>query len=269
MAQSSLKFILFAALLLGSPEFSVAQIRFPEKPGERAFISDEANLLSSATIETLRGKLSEVLREIAIPIVIASIGSQYDYGAGEMSIETYARRLYDEWGIGHQRVTVRGRGVGRAEDIDWNKGILLLVAVDDRKARIELGAGFGREKDAICATIMSDHIVPLFKAGDYEGGILAGTRALSQMALGETITPPPRPWWHYAVMILAPILFVFTIVSLCRRGTSGWAWVFWAAVFSLLGGLLYELLHSSDGDGFGGGSFGGGFSGGGGATGSW
>ena len=56
-----------------------------------------------------------------------------------MSIETYARILYDEWGIGHKRITVKGPGVGRSADIPWNKGILLLVAVDDRKARIELG----------------------------------------------------------------------------------------------------------------------------------
>ncbi len=117
---------------------------------------------------------------------------------------------------------------------------------------------------------MSEHIIPFFKAGDYEGGILAGTRALAQMAIGEAITAPPRPWWHYALMILLPFLAVFTFVSLIRRGSSGWAWLFWAAVFSILGSLLYAILTSSDNnDGFGGGSFGGGFSGGGGATGSW
>ncbi len=84
----------------------------------------------------LEVRLTEVLKEIAIRIIVVGIGSQRDHGAGSMSIETYARILYDEWGIGHQRVTIRGAGVGRSEDIDWNKGILLLVAVDDRKARI-------------------------------------------------------------------------------------------------------------------------------------
>ena len=270
MAHSLLKLILLAVFLFGLPELAEAKVRFPPKPSGDSFISDVASLLSADSASELEVRLTEVLKERAIPIIVVGIGSQHDYGAGSMSIETYARILYVEWGIGHQRVTVRGAGVGRSEDIDWNKGILLLVAVDDRKARIELGAGFGRAKDSLCASIMSEHIIPFFKAGDYEGGILAGTRALAQMALGEAITAPPRPWWHYGLMICLPILAVFTFVSLIRRGSSGWAWLFWAAVFSILGSLLYAILTSSDNnDGFGGGSFGGGFSGGGGATGSW
>ena len=73
---------------------------------------------------------------------------------------------------------------------------------------------------------------------------------------------------------LAIGLMVFTIVSLIRRGASGWAWLFWGAIFSLIGYLLYSFLRSSmssggGGGGFSGGSFGGGYSGGGGATGSW
>ena len=143
-----------------------------------------------------------------------------------------------------------------------------MVSVKDRK-RIELGAGFGLDKDAICQSIMSEHIIPFFKAGDYEGGILTGIRALSQMAKGETVEPPPRPWWHYGAVVLVVILVIFTIVSLVRRGSSGWAWLFWAAVFSLIIYLLIEFLTSTDGDGFSGGSYGGGFSGGGGASGSW
>ncbi len=270
MGHFLLKLILLTIFLFGLPEFAEAKVRFPPKPSGDSFISDEASLLSADSASELEVRLTEVLKERAIPIIVVGIGSQHDYGAGSMSIETYARILYDEWGIGHQRVTVRGAGVGRSEDIDWNKGILLLVAVDDRKARIELGAGFGRAKDSLCASIMSEHIIPFFKAGDYEGGILAGTRALAQMALGETVTAPPRPSWHYALMVLLPILAGFTFVSLIRRGSSGWAWLFWTAVFSILGWLFYVILTSSgDSDGFGGGSFGGGFSGGGGATGSW
>tara|TARA_B100002019_G_scaffold291578_1_gene312142 strand:- start:477 stop:1346 length:870 start_codon:yes stop_codon:yes gene_type:complete len=246
-----------------------AEIRFPKKPVEGKFVVDQANLLSTTSITQLESGLAELLKEMAIPIIFLSIHSQQDFGAGGMSIETYARILYDEWGIGHKRITVKGRGAGRSAEIPWNKGILLLVSVKDRKARIELGAGFGLDKDAICQSIMSEHIIPFFKAGDYEGGILTGIRALSQMAKGETVEPPPRPWWHYGAVVLVVILAVFTIVSLVRRGSSGWAWLFWAAVFSLIIYLLIEFLTSTDGDGFSGGSCGGGFSGGGGASGSW
>lgn len=73
-------------------------------------------------------------------------------------------------------------------------------------------------------------------------------------------------------MILGFIgLAIFTVVSLARRGASGWAWIFWGVVFSAVGAILYHMLTNSGGSGGGysGGSFGGGSSGGGGATGSW
>ena len=83
----------------------------------------------------------------------------------------------------------------------------------------------------------------------------------------------PRPWWHFALVIGYIGLMIFTIVSLARSGASGWAWLFWATVFAIIGAILYSLAtssgNSSSGGSFGGGSFGGGFSGGGGATGSW
>ena len=134
---------IFVALLIGFCSFSNAEVRFPLKPAEGKFIVDQASLLSASSITQLETQLTKLLSEMAIPIIFVSIQSQQDFGAGGMSIETYARILYDEWGIGHKRITVKGRGVGRSAEIPWNKGILLLVAVNDRKARIELGAGFG------------------------------------------------------------------------------------------------------------------------------
>ena len=67
-------------------------------------------------------------------------------------------------------------------------------------------------------------------------------------------------------MVLLVVLAIFTIVSLIRRGSSGWAWVFWAAVFAIMVWLFFFFLTN---DGFEGGSCGGGSSGGGGASGSW
>jgi uncharacterized protein len=119
---------------------------------------------------------------------------------------------------------------------------------------------------------MQDYIIAGFREGDYSGGILAGVVALDKMARELELPKIPRPWWHYALIVGFIGLAIFTVVSLKRRGASGWAWLFWAAAFSLVGYLLYRMLTnagSSNGGGFSGGSFGGGFSGGGGATGSW
>jgi uncharacterized protein len=261
-----MRFLLYVSLIVGFCTFADAEIQFPLKPVEGKFFVDEVNLLSVSSANELEARLAVVLKEKAIPIIFVSIQSLKTYGAGSMSIERYARRLYDHWGIGHERITVEGRGIGRSVDIPWNKGILFLVAVDDRKARIELGGGFLQHKNATCRSIMSDHIIPFFRKGDYQEGILNGIQALSQMAKGETVEPPPRPIWHYGLMVLLVVLAIFTIVSLIRRGSSGWAWVFWAAVFAI---IIWLFFSSTPGDGFDGGSYGGGCSGGGGSSGSW
>ena len=155
-------------------------------------------------------------------------------------------------------------------------GVALAVSQGDRKARIELGAGWRRDKDDLCRRIMDEQIIPRFKAGEFSAGIAAGVEALDKMARGLELPgpppPPPRPWWHYALIVGFFALLIWTVVSLIRRGSSGWAWLLWAAVFALIGYLLYTFLtrgRGSMGGGYSGGSFGGGFSGGGGATGSW
>ncbi len=236
-----------------------------DPPGQREFILDGAQLLDEETEAKLRANCDKLLTDKAIPIIIVTINSMADHGGAGLRIETFARLLFDQWGIGHAELN-SGRG---GSSFSWNNGILLLVSKGDRKARIELGADWGREKDQLCKQIMDRRIVPKFRQDDYSRGISAGVEALDAMAREKELPKVPRPWWHYALIVGFIGLAVFTFVSMFRRGSSGWAWLFWAAAFSLVGYLLYNLLASSGGGGFSGGSLGGGFSGGGGASGSW
>ena len=232
------------------------------RPGDRQFILDQAELISAEGREEIEQVCDKLLTEKATPIMVVTIPSMAEVGGEGLRIETFARLLFDQWGIGILELN------GQA----WNSGILLLVSEGDRKARIELGAGWGREQDALCRTIMDEQIIPRFKEGDFSGGIVAGALALDKMARGLERPTRPRPWWHYAAIVGFIVLAVWTVVSLIRRGSGGWAWVFWAFVLGIVGMLLYSLLTRSargGGGGFSGGSFGGGFSGGGGATGSW
>lgn len=234
-----------------------------DPPGPREFILDKANVLDPAVRENLGKTCDKLLTDKATPIIIVTVRSMADYGGQGLRIETFARLLFDQWGI----------GIARLGKQNWNTGILVLVSVGDRKARIELGAGWGREKDQLCQQIMDERMVPRFREGDYSGGISAAVEALDAMARGKELPAVPRPWWHYAMVVGFIGLAVFTVVSLIRRGTSGWAWLLWGAVFAGVGYLLYSFLTSSSrggsGGGYSGGSFGGGFSGGGGASGSW
>ena len=116
---------------------------------------------------------------------------------------------------------------------------------------------------------MDEQIIPNFKEGNYPQGIIAGVVGLEHMARGLELPPPVKPKWFFPVVTISIILFIFTVVSLIRRGSSGLAWLFWGVVFSILFFVILSALRSSNSGGFGGGSFGGGFSGGGGASGSW
>ncbi len=244
-------------------------IEFPPRPGDRDFIFDGANLLSDEKEQEIRGNLDLLLTEKAIPIIIVTINSLSEYDAGHLSIESYAQALFNQWGIGHPNLRVKGEGFGRSKDISWNKGILLLVSVNDRRARIELGADFGHSKDHICSQIMGEYIIPFFKKDDHEGGIFYGVQALEKMAREEQLPEIPRPLSHYLLIAGAIVISIFTVVSLVRKGSSGWAWVFWGIVLTVLWYIILGLLKSKSSSGFSGGSFGGGFSGGGGASGSW
>ena len=231
-------------------------------PRDREFVRDLAGMLDPESKERIKELCDSLLTDKATPIIVITIESMAKHGGGGMRIETFATLLFDQWGIGHATL-------GKQE---WNTGILLLVSRDDRKARIELGAGWGRREDGLCRQIMDEHIVFHFKQGQFSEGIESGVVALDKMGRKLELPACPRPWWHYALIVGYIGLMVFTIVSLVRSGASGWAWIFWATVFAVIGYILYTIVtskSSSGGGSFGGGSFGGGFSGGGGATGSW
>ena len=251
--------------LVFAPGLAVhGQIIQLDPPGQEDFILDRAGLITPEAATKIRETCQALLYEQGVPIVVVTIESMAAHGGPNLRIETFATLLFNQWGIGHEQVAGRS----------YNRGMLLLVSQGDRKARIELGADWGREFDPAASDIMDQHIIPHFKKGDFSAGILAGVEGLNNMARGLELPPPPVEWWHYALVFGGIALLVFTAVSMLRSGASGWAWLLWAAIFGILGFILYNALTAQSqggggGGSFSGGSFGGGFSGGGGATGSW
>ncbi|MCB9895031.1 MAG: TPM domain-containing protein [Planctomycetes bacterium] len=229
-------------------------------PGPREFILDNARMISETDKTTIRQLCDKLLTDTATPIVVVTIESMAEYGGGGMSIEAFASALFNQWGVGQAKINGQ----------DFNTGMLLLVSQLDRKARIEFGAGLGRRYDAQAQQIMDELIIPNFKAGDFSEGIKQGVTGLEQIARGLDVPQRPIPAWVYFAVAIFIGLAIFTVVSLIRRGSSGWAWLFWGVVFAFIGTVIYSALtNRGGGGGFSGGSFGGGFSGGGGASGSW
>lgn len=91
-------------------------------------------------------------------------------------IAQYAVRVYDQWRLGREEV---------------DDGVLLVVARDDRRVRIEVGYGLeGAIPDATSARVIQEYLVPRFRQGDYGGGIVEATAALARLIDGEPLPPP-------------------------------------------------------------------------------
>jgi uncharacterized protein len=120
-------------------------------------------------------------------------------------IAQYAVRVFDQWKIGREKV---------------DDGVLLVVAKDDRRVRIEVGYGLeGAIPDATAARVVQEYLVPRFRAGDFGGGILEATAALVKLIDGEPLPAPMadnRPQGGGTPWIFA--LFVAFIVAQVARG---------------------------------------------------
>ncbi|MFO7325897.1 MAG: YgcG family protein [Pseudomonadota bacterium] len=116
------------------------------------------------------------------------------------TIEQYSIRVVDAWRLGRESV---------------DDGVLLLVALEDRTLRIEVGYGLeGVLPDAVARRIIDETIKPLFQQRDIFGGISAGLSRIMQVVDGEPLPPPDRQWRRPADRIggLLPVLFFGVIV---------------------------------------------------------
>ncbi|PIR38487.1 MAG: hypothetical protein COV35_06885 [Alphaproteobacteria bacterium CG11_big_fil_rev_8_21_14_0_20_39_49] len=248
---------LIALIIVAEP---VSAVEFPQKPEKNSFYVDEADIIQSSQAQELNNIAATLLNEEKIPIIVVTIPSLITYKASNMSIEQYARELFDEWGVGYK---------------DRNFGILLLVSTGDRKARIEFGAGWNNQYNNEAEEIMQSLIIPEFKRGDYSLGILKGVKGLDSVARGLGLPKPTvadkvsdMGGMNILFMIIGGLLVVAIIHSIIKDGRSGWGWKVLIAIGAIIG-IMFLLLailgRNSGGDG----GFGGGFGGGGGATGSW
>jgi uncharacterized protein len=117
------------------------------------------------------------------------------------AIEQYSIRVVEAWKLGREK----------SDD-----GVLLLVALQDRALRIEVGYGLeGVLPDSIARRIIDDTIKPLFRQGDIFGGVSAGLQQIMKVVDGEALPPPDRKWRRPVDRLtgLAPALFFGVLIG--------------------------------------------------------
>jgi uncharacterized protein len=155
---------LVAVIVVLFPHVSLsAQTQTAYPPFIDPHVNDYAQILEPTTAASLRSELGQFQAETGVQAVVLTVNSVQDYPTGDQTIESFATNLFNTWGIG---------------DRTRDDGILLLVAVGDREMRLELGSGYASRYDAVAQSIIDRDMIPHFRDGDYNGGILAGARAV-------------------------------------------------------------------------------------------
>jgi uncharacterized protein len=234
------------------------------QPNPPRLVVDNANLLSPEQKQILEQKLETFSNTTSNQIAVVIIPTLND-----IPIEDYAVKLFRNWGIGGSK---------------HNNGVLLFIAANDHKIRIEVGYGLeGAITDVMSKDIIENDIAPNFREGNYYRGLDEATNSLAKAAAGEYTergTSNTEDNGGGSILKFIIILIIVLIIlgrnrrggggMMSRRGFGNW-WV--PGMF--MGGGNWGRGSGGWGGGFGGGGgggfggFGGGSSGGGGASGGW
>jgi uncharacterized protein len=255
-----------------------AQLEVPKLTGR---VVDLAGLLLSAQKIELERQLAAFEAEKGSQIAVLIVSTTYPE-----PIEAYSIRVVEAWKLGRAGV---------------DDGLLILLAVQDRSVRIEVGRGLeGVIPDAVAKRIIEEIMIPKFRQGDFYGGIAAGIAKIFALIRGEPLPAPKKKRTEpesQGVLFLALIMGMFLgqgmkfllgplpAALIAGIGAGGIALLagLSLAVSLFVGGLVFALVLLRDGrpygwygGGFGGGGFGnagfrggGGEFSGGGASGRW
>lgn len=254
----ALGLVFLAALFVGPAAFSAAPV-FPTLDGR---VVDQANMLTPQNRAELTAKLEALEAKTSRQLVVVTVPSLQG-----REIEDYGYQLGRAWGIGEKK---------------RDTGVLLIVAPNERRVRIEVGYGLESVlTDALSNAILQERVLPKFRSGDQAGGVLAGADAVIEQlsipddqarARAETAASPKTKTNtpSRVPLVLVGLLVLWVVFGLIgtiggRKGHRGDMWLL--PLMFLAGGMG----RGGMGGGMGGGGFsgGGGSFGGGGASGRW
>lgn len=263
-------FIIFGLAIWSITTINVATGKdsFPVLSGR---VVDNAHLLSATTLDKMTQELAALERQTGDQIVVATLSTLSGY-----DIETYSNTLFRRWALGQKQM---------------NNGVLLLVAPSERQVRIEVGYGLeGVLTDALSAVIINTLILPNFREGKFENGIVEGVAAIKDILTGSKADFDDRVKARlqiehekvkqqqkqemitnvaaFIIFVIFVVLPILASIFGTKIGPRRYRWLGIVFVLWFLGSGRGGF-GGGLGGGFGGGSggFGGGFGGGGGSSG--
>ena len=221
-----------------------AKLEVPAAPPLERPIIDQTESLANEDIDRIAQLINAERQKKSFQIgvlMIPTLGS-------DDSLEEYSLKVARQWGIGDKKKS---------------NGVLLLIAKNDRKMRIEVGNGMeGSLTDARASQIIRNTIAPKFRSGDYAGGVEAGVKRIIDAAEGRNLSDNDMDGESIVSILFIVIFITIIVIAILKgNGSNGHHRRYWW----LAGGSD----SSSSGSSSSGGSFGGGGFSGGGASGGW
>lgn len=257
MYSSSMRWFIIAIILLLFAFSAHAEVAVPPL---KSLVTDLTNTLTPQQVNELETTLMNFEKASGSQIAVLIVAT-----TKPEEIDQYSIRVASQWKLGRKGI---------------DDGILLLVAKDDRKLRIEVGYGLeGAVPDVIAYRIRNEVIAPYFKNGDYYGGIDAGVTTLIKVISGEPLPAPKHTksanfnfssdaWMGALFAIVAFGWFLSKILgrflaALIVGGIVGLAvWLISNITFlaAIIGFIVFiiTLMGGGRGGGYGGGNWGGG-----------
>lgn len=246
--------------------FAGAAFAAPTFPPLTGRVVDDAHILSPDVQAQLTQKLADLEQRTSRQLVVVTLPSLQGY-----EIEDYGYQLGRAWGIGQKKL---------------NNGVLFIIAPNEHRMRIEVG--YGLEPiltDALSSVILNTAVLPKFKSGDMQGGVVDGTNAIVEQLLLDAPAAKARvaqaeqqakdrdsgSGLDPGTVIFIIIIVIFILGRLFGGGGRGGGGGMGALPWIILSGMGGGRGGGFGGGGFGGGGFsgGGGGFGGGGSSGSW
>ena len=193
----------------------------PNYPNESAYVNDYAGVMQAGIKTQTEDLIVKVEEETSSEIAVAIVSSLEG-----VSVEEYAVTLFEKWGVGKKK---------------GDTGVLLLIAIEDKKVRIEVGYGLeGAITDLEAANIVDNVILPKFKQNDYSTGVYDGVVAIANKIYEEKAMPPisdsgqsettvqggflnsidkifSNPCVYCCIPVFFIILIISTIVNILKR----------------------------------------------------
>ncbi len=183
---------LWLAVIAGVAAAALAAAQQPVPPLS-GHVVDATGTLSADTVAALEQKLAAFEQRKGSQIAVLLVAT-----TAPEAIEPYALRVAEQWGLGRSRV---------------DDGVVLVVALEDRRMRFEIGYGLeGAVPDALARRIIAETIAPRFYEGDYAGGLNAGLDALLGLIDGEPLPVPVAREPGAEPLSALPIVLLFGLV---------------------------------------------------------